>query len=355
MNNVLISNVLMNNSEEKKLISFLQVYGIILVVFGHSFTSDSCLFLNRFIYSFHMPLFVFISGYLFSNSAFKKQKNTQKDYFLGKDGFFIKKAVRLLIPYVVISSLVFVPKTYFSSLSIRPVELSLSSYFEMLIYPGKNVIIFFWFLPTIFIISIIIFFLWKYLLAKAELKSWLLCLAFFFCLSLFNPAENIKILNFSGIVHYFFFFLTGMVFYKYETEICNLLFMKSNLLLSVAVVIHLFIIYFFINHPDYTKIILPIALLGIAESIIIGGLYLAKKLSFLNHLNGSTYTIYLFSWFPQVFIQFYILKFLSVPWYISAVVSTFSGVYIPFLLFIFLNYLKNMSKTGRNISLILGN
>ena len=46
-------------------ILFLQTFGIILVVLGHSFyqfPSDTPFI--RWIYGFHMPLFFFISGYL---------------------------------------------------------------------------------------------------------------------------------------------------------------------------------------------------------------------------------------------------------------------------------------------------
>jgi fucose 4-O-acetylase-like acetyltransferase len=345
----------MNSSEEKKLISFLQVFGIILVVFGHSFNGESSIFLNRLIYSFHMPLFVFISGYLFLNSANKRLKKSQSDYFLGKNGFLFKKAVRLLIPYVVISSIVFIPKVLLSSFSIRPVEFSIFDYFEMLIYPGKNVIIFFWFLPTIFIISILTYFLWKYLLIKLDLMKWIICLALFFTLSLFNPFENIKIFNLSGVIHYFVFFLTGMFFYRYENEICNLLFRKSGLIIVIMGSIHLLVIFYFMESSSYTKIILPVAFLGIAESIIIGGRYLDRKFTFLNHLNGSSYAIYLYSWFPQVIIQAFILKFVTVPWYLSSVVSTFFGIYLPFAVYKYLNSIKNKSNTGKLVSVILGN
>jgi len=57
--------------ERKKnnvLITSLQAFGIILVVLGHALQIDSAfsnrLLLEGIIYSFHMPLFVFISGYL---------------------------------------------------------------------------------------------------------------------------------------------------------------------------------------------------------------------------------------------------------------------------------------------------
>lgn len=71
---------------------------------------------------------------------------------LGKDGFITKKIKRLLIPYFVISSLVFIPKTMMSAMALRPVDMSVWSYLGMLLYPQTNVIGYFWFLPTLFMI-----------------------------------------------------------------------------------------------------------------------------------------------------------------------------------------------------------
>ena len=43
-----------------KNISFLQIFGILLVVLGHSSNEEGIPFLSKWIYSFHMPLFIFI-------------------------------------------------------------------------------------------------------------------------------------------------------------------------------------------------------------------------------------------------------------------------------------------------------
>ena len=64
--------------------------GILLVVYGHC---QPVFPVARFIYAFHMPLFFFISGFLFKN----KQKDFQR--------FIKEKAKRLLIPYFTISLL----------------------------------------------------------------------------------------------------------------------------------------------------------------------------------------------------------------------------------------------------------
>jgi len=70
--------------------------GILLVVYGHCQPPES---INKFVYAFHMPLFFFISGFLF-----KKDKT-------GFGNFIIKKAKRLLLPYFVFS-LISIPVEY---------------------------------------------------------------------------------------------------------------------------------------------------------------------------------------------------------------------------------------------------
>lgn len=68
----------------------LQTIGIILVVVGHRYGSIS-LFSDWFpIYSFHMPLFIFISGYFYRESV---EQNI--------GAFFIKKVKSLLIPFFI--------------------------------------------------------------------------------------------------------------------------------------------------------------------------------------------------------------------------------------------------------------
>lgn len=59
----------------------LKGFGIVTVVIGHS-----TLYLQEFIFLFHMPLFFFISGYLFK--------------FRDINSFIVNKVRRLLIPYI---------------------------------------------------------------------------------------------------------------------------------------------------------------------------------------------------------------------------------------------------------------
>jgi len=77
--------------------------GIIFVIFAH-IQSISQVFLN-YIYSFHMPLFFFLSGYLFSDSKYKTLME-----------FIKKKAQSLLIPYFVFSIISYI---YWALVQIR--------------------------------------------------------------------------------------------------------------------------------------------------------------------------------------------------------------------------------------------
>jgi fucose 4-O-acetylase-like acetyltransferase len=99
-----------------RLISFMQTFGIILVVLGHStyqlMQAGHTPAIYKWIYTFHMPLFFFISGYLLRYSNDRKGRQLSDMPALGKDGFITKKIKRLLIPYFVISSLVFLPQDH---------------------------------------------------------------------------------------------------------------------------------------------------------------------------------------------------------------------------------------------------
>jgi len=120
----------------------LQSFGIFLVVLGHGnpFTSADITpaylnWLHSIIYSFHMPLFMFISGLLF----FYTNKNREFEY--GK--FILKKVRRLLVPYLIISTCAFFPKSLLQGFAQRSVDVSVEGYLMSLVYPSENPIIFF--------------------------------------------------------------------------------------------------------------------------------------------------------------------------------------------------------------------
>lgn len=128
-------------------VDFLYTIGIVLVLIGHSHSSDWSQFENtvllnviRFIYTFHMPLFFFIAGFLFQNSGRLENDGLKK---------WIKdKFIRLLIPYFFWSLIALVPKYYLENRSIAGLGVAV---INLAINPRAGVWGHFWFLPVIFL------------------------------------------------------------------------------------------------------------------------------------------------------------------------------------------------------------
>lgn len=119
-------------------IDFLRGGAILLVLWGHCIqgcnTDSFDVFQNwmfRIIYSFHMPLFMLISGYLFWNSRNK----TLKDIVM-------RRIVTIGVPFLVWNTLL-----YFRKVVVLSEELSLMKYLQSVRYG-------IWFLQSIFIITI---------------------------------------------------------------------------------------------------------------------------------------------------------------------------------------------------------
>lgn len=83
--------------ERYQWIDLLKGFAIFLVVFGHNIMlvqTNSAIFITKYIYSFHMPLFFMISGLLFNKYG------TFREYI-------VRKAKNLLIPYFSFASILY--------------------------------------------------------------------------------------------------------------------------------------------------------------------------------------------------------------------------------------------------------
>ena len=144
------------NSQSYRFVSIAKGIGILLVIAGH-FTSprympESYLALKDWIYTFHMPLFMILSGFLFQNSlarASASGRTISIPHFLGK------KFKRLMVPYFSISLLIAGTNFLLGHfLTVRePVTLS---YLLRICY--ENVggsAVFLWFIYTLFLIFLL--------------------------------------------------------------------------------------------------------------------------------------------------------------------------------------------------------
>ncbi len=307
-----------------RLISFMQAFGIILVVAGHStyqlghagHVPSIC----RWLYTFHMPLFFFISGYLLKYSNTRKGIQLSDMPALGKDGFITGKARRLLVPYVIISSVVFIPKTMMSAIALRPVDMSVWSYLGMLLYPHTNVIGYFWFLPSLFLI-----FCMAYIAAKTKAKTndslLILCLI---TVSIVNPGTGF--LGLDSALYNAVFFAAGYMFRKHMLE--TVVGRHSATTAAVTFTVSVALMY----APDTGVRYLLSSFNGILMSVALAHLYIAGKMRFLDHLDGATYTIYLLSWFPQVASQQILISLVpGITWHVTTALAFFSGLYVPLM------------------------
>lgn len=123
-------------------IDFFKGFGMILVVLGHSGMPHA---IEWWIWSFHMPLFFFISGYLF---------NAAKVSSIGE---FMSKRVRgLLLPYVVFSILNFLLFCLAARYTQSKLEVtSIHDWYQILAYGWKGLAL--WFIPVLFVTELIFY------------------------------------------------------------------------------------------------------------------------------------------------------------------------------------------------------
>ncbi|MDD3304283.1 MAG: acyltransferase family protein [Clostridia bacterium] len=85
--------------ERIKWIDTLRAFSILLIVFGHIIGySDKMQGIYKYIYSFHVPIFFTISGFLFSLKPVERYKE-----------FTIKKLKRIILPYFIFGLLFLIP------------------------------------------------------------------------------------------------------------------------------------------------------------------------------------------------------------------------------------------------------
>lgn len=192
----------------------LKVVLILLVVFGHLIeryidTNNTLRGVYIFIYTFHMPLFIFISGFL--------SKNINKS---NKE--FVKK---LLIPYITFNIIWYLLVYLYTGKISIPI-----------IYPGWTL----WFLLSLFF--------WRISLKYLIKIKYILPISFFVGV-LVGIIPNGNILSFSRTVVFLPFFLLG--YYFNLKDIKNKLYIcKFDTEINILIIILLFILALFISNKD---------------------------------------------------------------------------------------------------------
>lgn len=183
----------MNKEQERiEWIDMAKGYGILAVIYSHI----SHVGLKSLCHIFHMPLFIFLSGYTY------KIKNDWKQ-------MAIKKAKRLMIPYIIFGII----GGFIEELCINKLNsVHLINILTQLLFQRRYLII--WYIMMIFILEMIMYFPIKYI--KSEKKLFIISLliyvigrVYFF----YNP-QSAWILNLDTCLTCQFWFVLGYLFSK---------------------------------------------------------------------------------------------------------------------------------------------
>ena len=141
------------NTNRMNYIDVAKGIGIIFVVFAHVNYTPELLVL---IYSFHMPLFFLISGMLFNNKKYPEFK-----------GFFLKRVKTLFVPYVIYEIVsigwLYVSERMYSDIFEVTREEYIEFFRQIIIsnWSGTHVNQPLWFVPCLFLVEIIYYFISK--------------------------------------------------------------------------------------------------------------------------------------------------------------------------------------------------
>ncbi|MCQ2049471.1 MAG: acyltransferase family protein [Candidatus Saccharibacteria bacterium] len=270
-----------------------KVICIILVVIGHYNSKSFPLWyqeLISWIYTFHMPLFMFASGYIYI--AFKKNEN----YI----SFLTRKLKRLMIPYFSISFIIITIKLLTEKGLYIQNPVTTESYFKAFYQPEAGY--FLWFVWSLFTIFLFI------PLFKTKTSRLIL-----FGLALvihYLPLELTRIFAIHETKNMLCWFLLGVCCFDWIGYIKKAIFRNSISAFMSATTICLFVISSIFRSQSSILILLQ-PWLGIA-SVMIFSTILSKvthgiAMNIITALSASNYIIYLFhttfEGFAKAFLQ----------------------------------------------------
>ncbi len=284
--------------------------GILLVVFGHSFPfgvpiHPALLNLQAFIYGFHMPLFVFLSGYLLA-------RNTKP-----AGSYIRRRSVRLLVPYFVLSIAAFVPKMLVQQFLNDTVEFSLWYLLKTQLIPRDNVWGHFWYIPVIFFLGCAGVLMQKPMHKYRAVGALALIATYVF---LFLP-QTTPWFALEDIRKTAFYFILGMVAADWDPE--NRVVSNRCWLLALPGAAALFAV----ADTTLTNSMLACLMIGF---VLHAGTWLSlRKVNLFAAIEKNSFTIFLLSWPAQAVVEVVCNKMLHLPVLLTMGMMFLAGVAVP--------------------------
>lgn len=216
---------------------------IILVVIGHYDPADAPAHYNNMrmvIYTFHMPVFLFISGYIYLITRKEELFKT----------FITKKVKRLAIPYLVTSVIIITIKLLTQDTARVDHPVTALSYLKMFYLPEAGY--FLWFIIALFIMFIVVFFFKTKVSRLALLGASLLIYLL--------PSCDIDILCLGQCQVMFVYFMTGVVVADHAPVIFKVGIVPTTIILLLFIGGEAF----YVQHQDSEVMYRLLAFVGIA-------------------------------------------------------------------------------------------
>lgn len=300
----------------------LQAWAMLLVVVGHAFVGlpgqgpawENALF--HFAYSFHMPLFMLVSGWLFYITRLKINDLNGGGYNWSYGKIVKDKALRLLLPGLVFSVIAFLVKVAFPSEMSRRVGLSADEVFHSFLYPNDNPFRELWFIVTLFWFFLLTP-IWRFLLSKRWLS--LLAIVVLTLLHFNHPSTDLFCIW--RVFVFAIWFYLGLLISK--EELVDKWFAKKPwLTFIIGVVIYVIGKY---TNPFVTTmggIVFSFAFALLADKYL-------PKLFF--SFRDYTYQIFLIGIFAQMFVKI-MYRHISMPYVVAYLLCIVLGLYVPVLI-----------------------
>ena len=206
-------------------LSVLQGFSMLLVVIGHvSLTNiprdpatPIATTIERCIYTFHMPLFIFISGWLFYHTCIRNGKSY--------GDMILSKLIRLGIPFLTFTLLATILKVLFPSLMHRTV--TVQELLDTFLFFRSNPLGEMWFIVVLFVLML---FYPCYVLCVKDKVTACFGLAAVVAVSMITPPHFCTILQIDRVIHFAPFFIMGILCSRFDLQ----KYLSSGTFLSIA-------------------------------------------------------------------------------------------------------------------------
>lgn len=299
-------------------INIVRGLALLAVLLGHSFpdaqtgmTNLIAVYLHSMVYSFHMGVFFFVSGFVSGNKLCGGNSSLKTE--------IIRKVKRIMVPYLFYSLITFVLKQLFAVFANNPFRIE--ELWKILIGINPNGGL--WFLWTLFVISVGYLF-WSKLTSSA--MHYLMVGIALLVISFYVPFSFLD-----SVMKYSIYYSVGILVQQNYNHIKEKLEKNSALVLFLILMTALLAMVY-IGHFPYFLTCLSATVCLLICGIRISNASEGILFKVLSELGNYSFDIYLISYFVQVGIRVVFYRIWQLPYWAVVIMMFFGGAVIPYCL-----------------------